>query len=225
MVRRGFTLIELLVVIAIIAILAAILFPVFARAKAAAKQTVCVSNLKQIGSGIALYMGDHDDVFPHALDASDKYAPQIWAGQGEFAARIPYMPLIQDAVDPYVKSKALWKCPADVGTQVLDNHFPERFRTQPTMFAQYGNSYFFRTEIAFKAFSQTSFKLPAQVNVIFDGAGHWHGGGRALQESDVNDPETVFNLLRGYRYTTLYGDFHAKSLTRGALDDAWAVDL
>ena len=224
MFRRAFTLIELLVVIAIIAILAAILFPVFARAKAAAKQTACLSNLKQTGTGIGLYMGDHDDVFPHALDASDKYAPEIWAATPDFAARIPYMPLIQDAVMPYVKNKEVWRCPSDSGTQVLDNHFPQVFRTAPSMYAQYGNSYFFRTEIAFKAFSQTQFQLPAQVNVLFDGAGHWHGGGRALQADD-RDFSTVMGLLRSYRYDTLYGDFHAKSLTRDGLDQAWAVEL
>ncbi len=62
--RRAFTLLELLVVIAIIAILAAILFPVFALAKAAAKNTACLSNEKQIGTGSLLYAGDNDDVYP-----------------------------------------------------------------------------------------------------------------------------------------------------------------
>ena len=69
--KSGFTLIELLVVIAIIAILAAILFPVFAQAKAAAKKSVALSNTKQSGTGVLLYAGDNDDTFPlmHAIDS------------------------------------------------------------------------------------------------------------------------------------------------------------
>jgi prepilin-type N-terminal cleavage/methylation domain-containing protein len=62
--KRAFTLIELLVVIAIIAILAAILFPVFAQAKEAAKKTTALSNVKQMGTGFAIYLGDSDDTFP-----------------------------------------------------------------------------------------------------------------------------------------------------------------
>lgn len=66
--KRAFTLIELLVVIAIIAILAAILFPVFAQAKTAAKKAVAISNQKQIGTAMAIYMGDFDDYFPRQDD-------------------------------------------------------------------------------------------------------------------------------------------------------------
>src|ERR1044071_4712638 len=62
--RRGFTLIELLVVIAIIAILAAILFPVFAQAREAARKTSCLSNMKQIGTSIMMYTQDYDETYP-----------------------------------------------------------------------------------------------------------------------------------------------------------------
>lgn len=70
--KKAFTLIELLVVIAIIAILAAILFPVFAQAKAAAKKTAAISNAKQLGLGILLYTGDYDDRYPRNDDCQDK---------------------------------------------------------------------------------------------------------------------------------------------------------
>ena len=69
--KRAFTLIELLVVIAIIAILAAILFPVFAQAKEAAKKTQCLSNSKNIGTGVMLYMGDTDDKYPNSQRVAD----------------------------------------------------------------------------------------------------------------------------------------------------------
>jgi prepilin-type N-terminal cleavage/methylation domain-containing protein len=223
MMKRGFTLIELLVVIAIIAILAALLFPVFARAKAAAKKTACLSNLNQIGKAITMYMGDYDDVFPHALDASDKWAPDIWDGSPEFRARIPYMPLMSEVLQPYLRNKDVFHCPSDSGTKVLDNHFPKPFLTAPTMFGMYASSYFFRTEIAFKAFTQTQFQLPADVNVLFDGAGHWHVPERALEPDD--DFNTFGSLVSKYRYNTLFGDMHAKSLHYNALQAAWATQL
>lgn len=70
--RKAFTLIELLVVIAIIAILAAILFPVFAQAKAAAKKTALISNTKQMGTAMMIYMSDSDDIYPRNDDCTDK---------------------------------------------------------------------------------------------------------------------------------------------------------
>jgi prepilin-type N-terminal cleavage/methylation domain-containing protein/prepilin-type processing-associated H-X9-DG protein len=83
--RRAFTLIELLVVIAIVAILAAILFPVFAQAKAAAKKATCASNQRQIALGFAMYVADSDDTYP---DTSDPY---LWVGE---RWRWPVMPYI-----------------------------------------------------------------------------------------------------------------------------------
>ena len=77
----AFTLVELLTVIAIIAVLAAILFPVFASARAKARQTACLSNLKQVGLAVQMYAQDYDGIFPYALDASDVQVTWIWAAQ------------------------------------------------------------------------------------------------------------------------------------------------
>ena len=71
--RRGFTLIELLVVIAIIAILAAILFPVFAQAREKARNAACLSNCKQLGTAVMLYVQDYDEVYPvHGYNGNNR---------------------------------------------------------------------------------------------------------------------------------------------------------
>jgi prepilin-type N-terminal cleavage/methylation domain-containing protein/prepilin-type processing-associated H-X9-DG protein len=91
--RRGFTLIELLVVIAIIAILAAILFPVFARARAKARQNNCLSNVKQIMLAVLMYVQDYDEFFPNTA-----------GGQTMFTTILP----------PYTKNTQLFVCPEDL---------------------------------------------------------------------------------------------------------------
>lgn len=222
---QAFTLIELLVVIAIISILAGILFPVFAKAKAAAKKTACISNLKQIGSSLALYVSDYDGVFPNAIDPSDRFTPQIWQDFPEYKSRIDSMPLINEALQPYLKSKEVFHCPADTGSRMLDSHPDQEFVTSPSMFKTYGSSYFFRTEIAFKFMTDSSFKLPAQVNVMFDGAGHWHGDGRALEKDDMQNGTNLLAVLHAMRYNVLFGDYHVKSLTRDPYMAAWDTEL
>ena len=80
---RGFTLIELLVVIAIIAILAAILFPVFAQAREKARGAACLSNVKQLGLALQMYAQDYDETLPNNAQDTDKFlapnAPANWA--------------------------------------------------------------------------------------------------------------------------------------------------
>ena len=92
---KGFTLIELLVVIAIIAILAAILFPAFAKARESARRISCVSNLNQIGKGMMQYTQEYDERLPFS----------IGGGIG-----------FQDEIDPYVKDAGVYKCPSNAST-------------------------------------------------------------------------------------------------------------
>jgi prepilin-type N-terminal cleavage/methylation domain-containing protein/prepilin-type processing-associated H-X9-DG protein len=92
--NRGFTLIELLVVIAIIAILAGLLFPVFARAREKGRQTACLSNLRQLGAALTMYTEDYDGFYPRG-----QYWP--WTGVHTWA----------HAVEPYVKNTGVFHCP------------------------------------------------------------------------------------------------------------------
>ena len=84
--KHGFTLIELLVVIAIIAILASILFPVFARARSQARKISCLSNMKQIGTSLMMYIQDYDELYPGSANSTD--------------------------LDPYLKSIQVFVCPS-----------------------------------------------------------------------------------------------------------------
>ena len=109
--RKGFTLIELLVVIAIIAILAAILFPVFARARENARRASCQSNLKQVGLGIMQYTQDYDERYPQRANAGGNW---------------------QQFIQPYVKSTQLFKCPSNtdngtVGSAVATPAIPRSY--------------------------------------------------------------------------------------------------
>jgi prepilin-type N-terminal cleavage/methylation domain-containing protein/prepilin-type processing-associated H-X9-DG protein len=111
--NRGFTLIELLVVIAIIAILAAILFPVFARAREAARKATCISNLKQIALAAIMYAQDYDEVLPTAVgDSNDGAAhPVDPANLNNLTGNAIDFWQLADLLLPYVKSVDLFDCP------------------------------------------------------------------------------------------------------------------
>lgn len=134
---RGFTLIELLVVIAIIAILAAILFPVFARARESARKTSCLSNMRQLGTASKMYIQDYDEAYPdsrvtwlnglpgtpapgdgnglgpgyYGADHICKYAHRRYANDGKQLGGIGLV------YNPYIKNIQIFRCPSDPGNR------------------------------------------------------------------------------------------------------------
>ncbi len=120
--RKGFTLIELLVVIAIIGILAAMVFPVFARARESARKVVCLSNVKNIALAVQMYLADNNDTLPpaeHRQDVFDYLATGPGGGAGCDASTAEYRgytgnPYLRWPVvlDEYVKNREVWRCPS-----------------------------------------------------------------------------------------------------------------
>jgi prepilin-type N-terminal cleavage/methylation domain-containing protein/prepilin-type processing-associated H-X9-DG protein len=111
--RKGFTLIELLVVIAIIAILAAILFPVFARAREKARQTSCLSNMKQLGLGFMMYAQDYDETLPGiSFNATGANPGAVWPN----TASGGWPALFQGPMQSYLKNAQVLQCPSDSGS-------------------------------------------------------------------------------------------------------------
>jgi len=193
--RRGFTLIELLVVIAIIAILAAILFPVFAQAREKARQAACMSNMKQIGLALQQYQSDYDGMFP----------PSQLPSSG-LNISWPTMSF------PYVKNEGVFVCPSgepglvsrDLGGGVTQTYCGiTDTNYQPNMFNQYGDG--------------TSIGMPGMVNrlsygrnLITNASGSWSTPGfydgnksgfvttgttLSVAESQVDDPSGTIHVM------------------------------
>ncbi|MCC6727792.1 MAG: prepilin-type N-terminal cleavage/methylation domain-containing protein [Chthonomonadales bacterium] len=119
--RRAFTLIELLVVIAIIAILAAILFPVFAQARERARAISCLSNTKQIGTGTYMYVQDYDETYFNCP----------WDRPGGYNGQAKGISLWwTEVVMPYVKNTQVFSCPSNSGTVGTANYPPVNYKVQ-----------------------------------------------------------------------------------------------
>jgi prepilin-type N-terminal cleavage/methylation domain-containing protein len=182
--RAGFTLIELLVVIAIIAILAAILFPVFARAREQARKSVCLSNMKQIGLALGMYMQDYDQVFPpgglKSWEVTKKTDRNLLALQ----------------LQPYTKNTQLFHCPSDTGWSTF----------KPTLFDSFGSSYtdalrnvWGGVDLQFK--SEAAISSPSDRPLLWDMNENWHPATGNLPAS-ATDGRLQRNVL--------YADLHAK---------------
>jgi prepilin-type N-terminal cleavage/methylation domain-containing protein len=183
--RLGFTLIELLVVIAIIAVLAAILFPVFAQAREQARAAACTSNTRQIGMAVAMYAQDFDETMPifYAYNTQSPSGERAWSGD-------PLHKGVEELILPYTKNKQIFRCPNDNGGAGLadpDYGCPSR----STYHECYGSSYRFNrgsySTIAGESTQnnypydttrivrQANFDIPAETRVMRDEMLPWFG--------------------------------------------------
>ncbi|MCW3059522.1 MAG: hypothetical protein JWQ02_1343 [Capsulimonas sp.] len=207
--QRGFTLIELLVVIAIISILASLLFPAFFSAREKARAAVCLSNQRQIGMAMSMYMQDSDGMYPWAKDAYDEYSTK-WDGFPVQKAKVATMGRLYEVLNPYMKSAQLWRCPDDTGATAVVGFIQgtivhATIDATPTMYGKYHMSYEYHTEIPLLGKSDTNLTAidpdgleynSSQIAVLEDGIAQWHSGSTA---GDM-------------RQVTLMGDGHVATL-------------
>jgi prepilin-type N-terminal cleavage/methylation domain-containing protein/prepilin-type processing-associated H-X9-DG protein len=218
--RAAFTLIELLVVIAIVAILAAILFPVFARAREKARQAICLSNEKQIAMAVLMYIQDYDETFPFVLDTSANDIADANIGDYDkrpgvrgVTGREPQFQLVT-VVAPYVKNESVWYCPS-VG--------PDYVWEAMVKTGDWKKGATMRTQGTTYAYTYLAFPFP------YDSRQVTFMGGKSL--SILRDPSRwpmLWELPNGWRFTgsiadppasavphsgglnLAYGDGHAK---------------
>ena len=182
---RAFTLIELLVVIAIIAILAAILFPVFAQAKEKAKQTQCVSNIKQLSQGVHIYITDYDDHYPLAMTA-DGATRQWRVGFGRDCTELGEFPWNwrrdQDnirwnenlthwtnAIYSYVQNYGIYACPSGPERDRTDRGCDPAIYAPPHVVRPRNVSYTYNGML--HVFNGSGIVNPAELPVLWEGHG------------------------------------------------------
>jgi prepilin-type N-terminal cleavage/methylation domain-containing protein/prepilin-type processing-associated H-X9-DG protein len=243
--RKAFTLIELLVVIAIIAILAAILFPVFAQAKAAAKKTQDLSNLKQIGLGVVMYAGDYDDKFPRTYYSGATGTRIRWR-----AVTHPYIKSGEapaDADGVWNARDGLWNSPSAPTGDGRFNHYGANGVIMPVSALLGSTSQSEFDQITQKAVVFTQGLVPGwgysgadevfnfpgfyqdPVTGAMQGAGSVHGDAdaRPFWEANPGNNEGFGGWLPRYRYNgvmnTAFGDGHAKNIRRGTLN--WCTHI
>lgn len=218
--KRGFTLIELLVVIAIIAILAAILFPVFGRARENARRSSCMSNMKQLGLGTMQYSQDYDEYLPDS-------------NYGNALTDAKWM----DVIFPYVKSEQIFTCPSDSGTNSIYNS--NRLTRTTKAFGSYAiNNCYYDSNEPFPPRASNISRIPQTAETIWltdvsdqdvNPAFFWRpnnanptiitvGGYRVMQNKSAS---TTFNygvMERHLEMTpVLFCDGHVKSMKIDAL--------
>jgi prepilin-type N-terminal cleavage/methylation domain-containing protein/prepilin-type processing-associated H-X9-DG protein len=217
--RRGFTLIELLVVIAIIAILAAILFPVFAQAREKARQASCLSNCKQMGLALEQYKQDWEGFFPRRtlgptfkVDPSDPNCPEGPAKYfnvmsdligSDYGHYISWM----DALYPYVKHVKFFNCPSNEYSR------------------GYGANSQLIPDLSASSVNETSINYPAELATFFDYQFGWWlaiPGGQYnvyCYDPDPENRKAIAPHMDGTNF--VFSDGHAKWVKRGGMEMSW----
>lgn len=217
--KGGFTLVEILIVLVILMILAALLFPVFSSVRAKARQTACASNLRQIGLAVIMYTQDYDDLFPRGGDPTD-INTDAWrnAFEGRFSEDAKALRPLPVVMHSYIKKPEIWQCPSDSGFDLSDTGSQTPLNARPTSYEAFGSSYYYRTEltlrrrkniIGFDPVAPHAQRGPSDINVLFDGAGTWHG-------------EEAFD---DRRYNVLMADGRVKHMTMVQFRTAWGLRL
>ena len=211
--RTGFTLIELLVVIAIIAILAAILFPVFARAREKARQSSCLSNLKQIGLAAVMYAQDYDERFVFG------FTYYYDSGGTEWLAWFPNL------LEPYIKNQQIFVCPSHKQSYSFEQPWG-------TMYYSYGYNGLPDPGASNKALmgagassSLAEIEVPAGTIAFIDAT--WieldHGAASSYDQFDfMGVGDGNISKIHNDGYNATYCDGHAKWGKRTKLSD-WTI--
>lgn len=206
---RGFTLIELLMVIAIIAVLAAILFPVFARAREGARRTACVSNVSQFGKAILMYIQDYDSTYPPRM-------PNPAPGNA-FPCRpcrtIDWRPYAR----PYIKNEQVFVCPSDSGipTAVAADPFNQTSPRPGRLSDFYGSSYCLNTVVT-RLGAEAAIPLPAETYMGAE-IWSWHSAD-ALQyfQNGTGHPARIGFYCDGHAKITTEKDIQLQCLPPSA---------
>jgi len=215
---KAFTLIELLVVIAIISILAAILFPVFARARENARRASCMSNLKQFGLGMMMYVQDYDETYALAVQrvkrAGHAVPPGGWWGT---FSTTDYAIMWQQQMYPYTKSIEVYNCPSSPGTT---NASKSNYGANNAVLLYYGNP---PRKLASMAAPSSTYMLfdagayTIATSYVTTPSGNWYLPGTAAFATAGKSPaaDTVTDWQNGRHFDGInvaFADGHVKWL-------------